>query len=115
MTQTLFDAQTALLTASAAFYAGEHSRLTTDAPLLAAVCSTLADVCEQAALLTTADDATYDRREATLKALSLQYQSLMSARLEARLVDLQFNGVAIDLELVRFYLFGREVIAASKL
>ena len=115
MIQALFDAQTALITASATFFTGEATRLNTEAANMAGVCTRLVEVCNALVLLTTADDATFDRREATLQAITKQYQALESSRLETRLVDLQFNGVAIDLELVRFYLFGHEVIAASKL
>lgn len=115
MTKELFAAQTALLSASAAFYGGEDLRLIADFPLLAAVCNALRGVCEELATLTPANNTTYTLREGTLKALSLQFQAVMAVDMDDKLKALQFNGVAIDLELVRFYLFGKEVAAASKL
>lgn len=115
MITELFDAQTALITASSTFFEGEATRLNDEAATLAGVCTGLAGVCAALLLLTTPDDATFDRREATLQTLCTQYEACGAAMIQRRLEDLQFNGVAIDLELVRFYLFGREVAAASKL
>ena len=115
MTQGLFDAQTALITAGAAFFSAEQTRLNSEAATIATLCEESAAVCEELLLLTTADDATFDRREGTFKALVQQYEAVSSTLMQTRLEALQYNGVAIDLELVRFYLFGREVIAASKL
>ena len=115
MTQELFDAQSALITAGAAWFTSEASRLTDDAPELAALCTQGATVCAALLLLTILDDATYDRRETTLTALTAHYEACCSQRLDARLAALEYHGVAIDLELVRFYLFGSEVVVASKL
>ena len=114
MTQLLFDMQTALIQASAAFYGGENVRLINDFPLLAAVCDALRGVCEALAPLTPTNEATYLLREGTLSALTMQYQAGAAVIVDDRLTALQFNGVALDLELVRFYLFGNEIAVASK-
>lgn len=115
MTQGLFDAQSTLITAGAAFFSGEQTRLSSEAATLASLCEASAGVCDELLLLTTADDATFDRREGTFKTLLQQYEAFSAKLMQTRIEALQYNGIAIDLELVRFYLFGREVVVASKL
>lgn len=114
MTAKLFAAQTALIQAAAAFYTAEQARLSDEAASTAALCGVAAVVCTELAGQTPANNSTYSQREQSLLAIAQQYQAAQTERLETRLSDLQFNGVAIDLELVRFYLFGHEVIAAPK-
>ena len=112
MTQALFDAQTALITASGAFFGGEQTRLLAEFPLLATACQKIQAVCTELAALTTADDATYERREQALSALSAVYQATCSQITDSRLKALEFNGVEIDTELMRIFLFGQNLLVA---
>ena len=115
MTPELFSAQTAAIQAVGAFLYAEGERCQEECPELVTPFEKLSLLCMELETLTPADDATYGLRE---KSLSMTGEMLtaLSARLtQDKLSALEYNGVAIDLELVRFYLFGREVAAASKL
>lgn len=112
MTAELFAAQTALIQAAAAFYTAEQTRLTAEAAALAAVCGAAAAACDVLAALTTADDATYSLREGSLAAMARQYQAALDSLLNDNLKALQYNGIEIDTELIRIFLFGQNLIAA---
>ena len=115
MTQALYDAQTAAIQAIGAFIYAEGERVFDDCPELVAPFEKLSLLLMELEALTPADDSNYALREKTVQSVGEMFAGLSARLTQARLTDLQFNGVAIDLELVRFYLFGKEVAAASKL
>ena len=112
MNAELFAAQTAVITALSAFYTAEAIRLTAEQPALATTCTALAGLCNEIETLTPADDAVYAMREATIRTAGESYAALSNVVTQDRLQALEYQGVEIDLELVRFYLFGREMVVA---
>ena len=115
MTAALFAAQTDALTGLVTFYTNEAARLVDEQAAAAAVCEHLAIVCDAAADITDATDAIWELRRGAIESAAASYAAVCQPTLHERLQALQFNGVEIDLELVRFYLFGREVLVSSNL
>lgn len=108
----LWNAQTSILTAQTVQIAAAKTRLTLFGEA-AAVCDAM--IVENDALVAVSnDEAYYTIRRESLTAHARLLDSLLLTQQQQNLLDLQFNGVVIDLELVRFYLFGREVAVAPK-
>lgn len=110
----VWNAQGTVLAAQSSQIAEVKTRLSLGFAEAADLCDAL--TAENAALAALAnDDIYYDMRRRSLLAHAQMIESLLLTQQQQSLIDLQFNGVVIDLELVRFYLFGREVAVAPKL
>lgn len=111
MTPEIYAAQTALLTAFAAFCDAQAFALTTEQPALAATCSKISDLLTEMEGMTPEDDTNFNLRRQTLSTTSNIYANAMQATQAERLQSLQFNGIEIDTELIRIFLFGQNLVA----
>ncbi len=112
MTTQIYTAQTNLINALVAFLNSETTRLTPEHATLAAACSRMALLLIEYASLTPANAGNYTEREAAVRSVNEAYAALSNVITQERLQSLEYQGVEIDLELVRFYLFGREMVVA---
>ena len=110
----LWDAQGAVIAAQTMQIAAVKTRLSVELSEAAGLCDALS--AENAVFTAFANDEIYYtiRRDGIDSHARVLDSMQASAQLE-RLRALEYQGVVIDLELVRFYLFGREVAVASKL
>lgn len=110
---TLWNAQTEVLTAQTAQINATAARLT-DYAEAATICGALTAENSVLAALTN-DREFYTLRQAAIDSHAQVLSSLLDAARHQALIDLQYNGIELDLELVRFYLFGKAVAVAPKL
>ena len=109
----LWNAQSNIVTAQTAQIAAVKTRLSAELSEAAGICDALN--AENAVFAAFANDEIYYtiRRDGIDSHARVLDSMQASAQLE-RLRALEYQGVVIDLELVRFYLFGREVAVAPK-
>ena len=120
MNSVIFNAQTNLIAALRLFFQSEETRLLSEHAQSAAICGLHAALLHELYLLNNVDEVytyreLYEFRDTAVKGIMESYAALCNVITQDRLQSLQFNGVEIDLETVRFYLFGREFLAAPKL
>lgn len=107
----LWNAQTAILTAQTAQIAAEKARLTCFGEA-AAVCDALTAENDALAAVTN-DQAYYTIRRECLTAHARLLESLLLTQQQQGLMDLQFNGVEIDLDVVKCLLVGRNLLISE--
>ena len=120
MTPAIYNAQTNLISALRLFFLGEETRLSVEQPDMSAICQKFAVLLIELGAIDNAENLytykeLYEHRDSALKGIAEQYAALSNVVTQERLQSLQMQGVVLDLELVRFYLFGQEVVIASKL
>lgn len=116
MNATIYAAQTATITAVRLFLLSEATRLQPESAAGAAVCQTLAAQLLELEDLDTAPEVytykqMYEIRDAATAGVLRQYDSLSHCLQQDRLRSLQFNGMEIDTELIRIFLFGQNLVA----
>lgn len=116
MTAAMYAAQTSLINALRLFFQAEEWRLTGEHAQSATVCNRFAalltelEQIDNAAELYTYKEL-YEYRDAAVKGVSESYAALSNVVTQNRLQSLQYNGVEIDTELIRIFLFGQNLVA----
>lgn len=115
MTSTIYNAQTNLINALRLFFLAEETRLSTEHAASATVCNRFAVLLFELAALpatkATEYEAFFTFRDNAVKGMAEQYAALSNVMTQDRLRALQFNGVEIDTELIRIFLFGQNLVA----
>lgn len=111
MTPALYTAQTNIINALSAFFRAEATRLTSENAALAVVCTRCSALMEELSGLTPANDSNYEQRDAAVKSAGETYAALSQVVVHDRLQSLQYNGIEIDTELIRIFLYGQNLVA----
>lgn len=111
MTPAIYTAQTNIINALSAFFSAEATRLAAENAALALICSRFSALMVELSALTPANDANYEQRDAAVKSAGETYAALSQVVVHDRLQSLQYNGIEIDTELIRIFLFGQNLIA----
>ena len=107
----LWNAQTAILTAQTAQIAAEKTRLTYFSEA-AAVCDAMTAENDALAAVTN-DEAYYTIRRESLTVHARLLNTLLLTQQQQGLLDLQFNGVEIDLDVVKCLLVGKNLLISE--
>lgn len=108
----LWDAQGAVIAAQTTQIAEVKTRLSLGFAEAADLCDAL--TAENAALAALAnDDIYYDMRRRSLLAHAQMIESLLLTQQQQSLLDLQFNGIEIDLDVVKCLLVGKNLLISE--
>ena len=108
----LWDAQGTVIAAQTTQIAEVKTRLSLGFAEAADLCDAL--TAENAALAALAnDDIYYDMRRRSLLAHAQMIESLLLTQQQQSLLDLQFNGIEIDLDVVKCLLVGKNLLISE--
>ena len=116
MNSVIFNAQTNLIAALRLFFQSEETRLLSEHAQSAAICGLHAALLHELYLLNNVEEVytyreLYEFRDTAVKGIMESYAALCNVITQDRLQSLQFNGVEIDTELIRIFLFGQNLVA----
>ena len=116
MNSVIFNAQTNLIASLRLFFQGEETRLLSEHAQIAAICGLHAALLHELYLLNNVEEVytyreLYEFRDTAVKGIMESYAALCNVITQDRLQSLQFNGVEIDTELIRIFLFGQNLVA----
>lgn len=108
----VWNAQGTVLAAQSSQIAEVKTRLSLGFAEAADLCDAL--TAENAALAALAnDDIYYDMRRRSLLAHAQMIESLLLTQQQQSLLDLQFNGIEIDLDVVKCLLVGKNLLISE--
>lgn len=108
----VWNAQGTVLAAQSSQIAAVKTRLSLGFAEAADLCDAL--TAENAALAALAnDDIYYDMRRRSLLAHAQMIESLLLTQQQQSLLDLQFNGIEIDLDVVKCLLVGKNLLISE--